>query len=118
MNNVDGERSCVITVPSSFNREQRLQTLRACELANLNCVWILEEPVAAVFYRAVMVKAYLNRVVKIWLAFDFGGGTLDVAIVKVGQGIVELLATDGNHHLGGQDVDHALMIRFIERFKK
>ena len=84
----------------------------------MNCVWILEEPVAAVFYRAVMLKAYENSIVKIWLAFDFGGGTLDVALVKVGQGIVELLATDGDHHLGGQDVDHALMIRFIERYKK
>ena len=116
MKNVDGERTCVITVPSSFNREQRLQTLRACELAKLNCVWILEEPVAAVFYRAVMLKAYENRIAKIWLAFDFGGGTLDVALVKVGQGLVELLATDGNNHLGGQDVDHALMERFIARY--
>ena len=116
MKNVDGERTCVITVPSSFNREQRLQTLRACELAKLNCVWILEEPVAAVFYRAVMLKAYEKRIAKIWLAFDFGGGTLDVALVKVGQGLVELLATDGNNHLGGQDVDHALMERFIARY--
>ena len=56
-----------------------------------------------------MLKVFSNRKIQKWFIFDFGGGTLDVAIVEVGKNTLRTIAVDGDNHLGGQDFDHAMM---------
>ena len=87
-------------------------------MANLNCKYILEEPVSAALYRALSEKVFDLKEIKTWLIFDFGGGTLDVALVRVGNYVLETIAIAGDGHLGGQDLDHALMNYFIEEYIK
>ena len=67
----------------------------------LICKYVLEEPVSAALYRAHYEKMFDSLKIKTWLIFDFGGGTLDVALVKVGNYMLETLAIDGDNHLGG-----------------
>ena len=65
-----------------------------------------------------MLKVYKNKKVERWFIFDFGGGTLDVAIVEVGNNTVITIAVDGDNHLGGQDIDHLLMMEFLKLFQQ
>ena len=58
----------------------------------------------------------MSRIYQRWFIFDFGGGTLDVALIGIGYKFIEVLAIDGDNHLGGQDIDHSLMERYIEQF--
>ena len=95
-----------------------MQTLKACELANLVCKYILQEPLSAAFYRGMMLKIFEKLISQIWLIFDFGGGTLDVALVRISKNSLKTIAIDGNNHLGGQDIDHAMMVYFLQEFKK
>ena len=65
-----------------------------------------------------MLKVYKNKKVERWFIFDFGGGTLDVAIVEVGNNTVRTIAVDGDNHLGGQDIDHLLMMEFLKLYRE
>ena len=77
---------------------------------------IVEEPIAAVLYRVVKLEAFLMTIKQIWLTFDIGGGTLDVALVEVGNYVLKTKAIDGDQFLGGQDFDHAIMQYFIDKY--
>lgn len=93
----------VITVPAYFTDLQRKDTIQAGELAGLDVVRVINEPTAA----ALAYGCREDQREKI-LVYDFGGGTFDVSLIDVEEGIVEVLATDGNTHLGGDDIDQVL----------
>ena len=101
---------CVVTVPAYFNDQQRRATQEACQIAGLDCVKILNEPTAAAIANSMHLQQ--DDTEKHNLIFDFGGGTLDVTILKVSNGRLITLATSGNCHLGGQDIDYALVDHF------
>ena len=105
-----------MTCPAEFSKYQREQTIEACKLASLNCKYILEEPLAAAHYIACIEKIYELLKDQIWMIYDFGGGTLDVALVKVGNHVLETLAIAGESHLGGQDIDHEMVKDLIQRY--
>jgi len=101
-------QKAVITVPAYFNDAERRDTIRAGELAGLEVLRIINEPTAAALaYGAQQVKR------EKMLVYDFGGGTFDVSLVSIDKGIIEVLATDGNHRLGGDDLDSALRERLF-----
>jgi len=103
----------VITVPAYFNNSQRESTKQAAKIANLDCIRIINEPTAACLCYGID-KLYTEANI---LVFDLGGGTFDVSILKVYNGIFEVLATSGNPHLGGEDFDNKLMDFLIEDFE-
>ena len=88
--------------------------MKACRLASLNVYYVLEEPVSAAFYIAMKNKLFEKLETETQLVFDFGGGTLDVAIVEVGYFSLKTIEVDGDNHLGGQDIDHKMMDHLIE----
>ena len=93
----------VITVPAYFNDSQRQATKDAGKIAGLDVKRIVNEPTAAALAYGLDKKADEKVIV-----FDFGGGTFDVSLLEVGENVVEVLATGGNNHLGGDNVDEAL----------
>ena len=93
----------VITVPAYFNDAQRQQTKQAAELANLNVLRLINEPTAAALAYGLDSKEEGNVVV-----YDLGGGTFDVSVLSLRQGVFEVLATGGDTALGGDDIDHAI----------
>ena len=100
----------VITVPAYFNDAQRNATKRAGELAGLIVERIVNEPTAAALaYGLDKLKARAKIAV-----YDFGGGTFDVSILELNEGVFEVLATNGNTRLGGDDIDAALLDKFLE----
>jgi len=103
----------VITVPAYFSDAQRQTTREAGEIAGLNVVRIINEPTAA----ALAYEVSEEEEEKI-LVYDLGGGTFDVSIVEVNAGIVEVLASTGDTHLGGDDFDRRLMDYVAEEFQK
>ena len=103
----------VITVPAYFNDAQRQATKEAGEIAGLTVERIINEPTAASLAYGLDKK---NRDQKI-VVFDFGGGTHDVSILELGDGVFEVLATDGDTHLGGDDVDQKIIDWLAEEFK-
>ena len=103
----------VITVPAYFNDKQRQATKRAGELAGLEVVRILNEPTAA----ALAYGLGKTRREKV-LVWDFGGGTFDVSILDVGEGIFEVRATSGDAALGGDDYDRCLVDELATRFQR
>jgi molecular chaperone DnaK len=103
----------VITVPAYFNDSQRQATKEAGEIAGLNVLRIINEPTAAAL-------AYgLEKVDKeeTILVFDLGGGTFDVSLLEIADGVVEVKATHGDNHLGGDDWDNALVDHLVQQFK-
>ena len=103
----------VITVPAYFNDSQRQATKEAGEIAGLNVLRIINEPTAAAL-------AYgLEKVDKeeTILVFDLGGGTFDVSLLEIADGVVEVKATNGDNHLGGDDWDNALVNHLVDQFK-
>ncbi|HXW83586.1 MAG TPA: Hsp70 family protein, partial [Candidatus Binataceae bacterium] len=94
----------VITVPAYFNDGQRQATKDAGQLAGLDVVRLVNEPTAASLAYGLNQKAEGNVAV-----YDFGGGTFDISILSIKQGIFEVLATNGDTHLGGDDIDHAIV---------
>ena len=78
----------------------------------------MEEPVSAAFYIGMKLRLFEMQETRTQLVFDFGGGTLDVAIVEVGYYSLKTIAVDGDNHLGGQDLDHAMMNYFIPKFRE
>ncbi|MER3462684.1 MAG: molecular chaperone DnaK, partial [Armatimonadota bacterium] len=103
----------VITVPAYFNDSQRTATKNAGQIAGLEVLRIVNEPTAASLAYGLDRK----KAEKI-LVFDLGGGTFDVSILDVGDGVVEVRATDGDTHLGGDDWDTRIVDYLADEFKK
>ncbi len=105
--------SAVITVPAYFNDAQRQATKDAGEIAGLKVERIINEPTAAALAYGLEKKS--NEKIAV---FDFGGGTFDISILDVGDGVFEVLSTNGDTHLGGDDVDEVLIGYIADEFKK
>ena len=103
----------VITVPAYFNDSQRQATKQAGEIAGMEVVRIINEPTAAALAYGLDKKKDETIAV-----FDLGGGTFDISILEVGEGVVEVKATNGDTHLGGDDIDIKVMDYLIAEFKK
>ena len=103
----------VITVPAYFNDAQRQATKEAGEIAGLQVRRIINEPTAAALAYGLDKKMADQKIV----VFDFGGGTHDVSILELGDGVFEVLSTDGDTHLGGDDVDEKIINWLAEEFK-
>ncbi|MCY2988273.1 MAG: Hsp70 family protein [Planctomycetota bacterium] len=105
-------RKSVITVPAFFNDNQRQATREAGELAGLEVVRIINEPTAA----SLVYEAHATRRERL-LVYDLGGGTFDVSIVQIERGVVEVLASHGDTHLGGDDFDQLLLDFVCNQFQ-
>ncbi|HEX8397063.1 MAG TPA: molecular chaperone DnaK [Pyrinomonadaceae bacterium] len=103
----------VITVPAYFNDAQRQATKDAGKIAGLEVMRIVNEPTAAALAYGLDKKK--DEMIAV---FDFGGGTFDISVLEVGEGVVEVKSTNGDTHLGGDDVDEALIKWIIEEFKR
>ncbi|MFV9550828.1 molecular chaperone DnaK [Algibacter sp. PT7-4] len=103
----------VITVPAYFNDSQRQATKEAGEIAGLKVERIINEPTAAALAYGMDKKGTDQKIV----VFDFGGGTHDVSILELGDGVFEVLSTDGDTHLGGDDVDEKIINWLADEFK-
>ncbi len=103
----------VITVPAYFNDSQRQATKDAGKIAGLDVVRIVNEPTAAALAYGLDKKKDETIAV-----YDFGGGTFDISILEVGEGVVEVKSTNGDTHLGGDNIDLRIMDWIIEEFKK
>ncbi len=106
-------RNAVITVPAYFNDAQRQATKNAGEIAGLNVLRIINEPTAAALAYGLDKQAQDHTI----LVFDFGGGTFDVSILELGDGIFEVKSTSGDNFLGGDDVDQILIDHLAKNFK-
>jgi heat shock protein 1/8 len=113
--------NAVVTVPAYFNDAQRQATKDAGTISGLNVLRIINEPTAAAISYGLDKKASSTEGTKIGeknvLIFDLGGGTFDVSLLSIDEGIFEVKATAGNTHLGGEDFDQRLMEHFIKEFK-
>ncbi len=105
-------RKAVITVPAYFSDTQRQATREAGEIAGLEVARIINEPTAA----ALVYEAAQHQGKRI-LVYDLGGGTFDVSVVRIEQGIVEVISSHGNNHLGGDDFDHKIVEHVLEHLK-
>ncbi len=103
----------VITVPAYFNDAQRQATKDAGKIAGLDVKRIINEPTAA-----ALAYGLDNEKEQKILVYDLGGGTFDVSIIEIGDGVIEVLATNGDTHLGGDDFDNKLIQWMIDEFKK
>src|SRR4030088_2750634 len=103
----------VITVPAYFNDAQRQATKNAGEIAGLNVIRIINEPTAAALAYGLGKKT--NEKI---LVFDLGGGTFDVSVLEVGEGVFEVKSTNGDTHLGGDDYDRRIVDWLAHPFKK
>jgi molecular chaperone DnaK len=103
----------VITVPAYFNDSQRKATEDAGKIAGLTVRRIINEPTAAALAYGFNKKKDEKIVV-----YDFGGGTFDISIIEVGDGVIEVKATDGDSHLGGKDIDQKIILWIAAEFKK
>jgi molecular chaperone DnaK len=103
----------VITVPAYFNDSQRQATKEAGEIAGLSVKRIINEPTAAALAYGLDKKTVEQKII----VFDFGGGTHDVSVLELGDGVFEVLATDGDTHLGGDDVDDKIINWLADEFK-
>jgi len=103
----------VITVPAYFNDSQRKATKDAGTIAGLDVVRIINEPTAAALAYGMDKKKDQTIAV-----YDFGGGTFDISILEVGEGVVEVKSTNGDTHLGGDDIDQRVQDWLVAEFKK
>src|SRR5499433_1502691 len=103
----------VITVPAYFDDAQRQATKDAGKIAGLDVLRIVNEPTAAALAYGLDKKKDETIAV-----FDFGGGTFDISILEVGEGVVEVKSTNGDTHLGGDDIDERLIQWIVDEFKK
>lgn len=103
----------VITVPAYFNDTQRQATKDAGKIAGLEVMRLVNEPTAAAL--AYGLDSKKDQTIAV---FDFGGGTFDISILEVGEGVVEVKSTNGDTHLGGDNLDHRIINWIIEEFKK
>jgi len=105
-------RRAVITVPAYFSDAQRQATREAGEIAGLEVARIINEPTAA----ALVYEAGQHQGKRI-LVYDLGGGTFDVSVVRIEEGVVEVISSHGNNHLGGDDFDHKIVEHVLEHLK-
>ena len=105
----DDVGAAVVTIPAAFNVPQQQATLRAAEMAGIRQCHLLQEPVAAAMAYGLTAE---NRDGK-WLVFDFGGGTFDAALVVIEEGLITVKDTEGDNHLGGKDLDDAVVDEII-----
>lgn len=101
----DDFRAVVITVPARFEQHQYDATQRAAKLAGFEQIELLQEPIAASLAYGIDAKNIDGH----WLVFDFGGGTFDVALMKVEEGIMRVVDTQGDNQLGGKNIDYAII---------
>jgi len=106
-------KNAVVTVPAYFNDAQRQSTKDAGMIAGLNVVRIINEPTAAAIAYGLNKKGERNI-----LVFDLGGGTFDVSLLTIDDGFFEVVATNGDTHLGGEDFDNRMMKHFVDMLKK
>merc|ERR1712110_236410 len=104
----------VVTVPAYFNDAQRASTKDAGTIAGLNVMRIIDEPTAAAIAYGMDKKEGEKNV----LVFDLGGGTFDVSLLTIDNGVFEVISTNGDTHLGGEDFDQRVMEHFIKLYKK
>ena len=104
----------VITVPAYFNDSQRQATKDAGKIAGLEVERIINEPTAAALAYGLDKQEKSEKI----LVYDLGGGTFDVSILELGDGVFEVLSTSGNNHLGGDDFDQRIMDYLVDEFKK
>jgi len=107
-------KNAVITVPAYFNDSQRQATKDAGAISGLNVLRIINEPTAAAIAYGLDKKGKEKNV----LIFDLGGGTFDVSLLTIEEGIFEVKATAGDTHLGGEDFDNRLVDHFVQEFKR
>lgn len=107
--------NAVVTVPAYFNDSQRQATKDAGVISGLNVLRIINEPTAAAIAYGLDKKVSGERNV---LIFDLGGGTFDVSLLTIEEGIFEVKATAGDTHLGGEDFDNRLVNHFAQEFKR
>ncbi|KAL4218625.1 Endoplasmic reticulum chaperone BiP [Mactra antiquata] len=107
-------KNAVVTVPAYFNDAQRQATKDAGAIAGLNVMRIINEPTAAAIAYGLDKKEGEKNI----LVFDLGGGTFDVSILTIDDGVFEVLATNGDTHLGGEDFDQRVMEHFMKLYKK
>jgi len=107
-------KNAVVTVPAYFNDAQRQATKDAGTIAGLNVLRIINEPTAAALAYGLDKKAKEKNI----LVYDLGGGTFDVSILTIDEGLFEVLATNGDTHLGGEDFDQRVMDYFLKLIKK
>ena len=103
----------VITTPAYFNDAQRQATKEAGQIAGLNVLRIVNEPTAAALAYGLDKGEKEQRI----LVFDLGGGTFDVSLLEIGEGVVEVRATSGDNHLGGDDWDDRIVEWLVDKFK-
>jgi len=108
-------KNAVVTVPAYFNDAQRASTKDAAAIAGLNCLRIINEPTAAAIAYGLDKGTSAEKNV---LIFDLGGGTFDVSLLTIEDGIFEVKATAGDTHLGGEDFDNRLVDHFVQEFKR
>ncbi len=109
----DSVTEAVITVPAYFNDAQRQATKEAGQIAGLEVLRIINEPTAAALAYGLEKEAAEQTI----LVFDLGGGTFDVSILEIGEGVFEVKATSGNTHLGGDDWDQRIIDWMVKEFK-
>ncbi len=107
-------KNAIITCPAYFNDSQRQATKNAGEIAGLNVLRIINEPTAAALAYGLDKQKNDHTI----LVFDFGGGTFDVSVLELGDGVFEVKATNGDNMLGGDDIDEIIMTHLINNFKK
>lgn len=108
-------KKAVVTVPAYFNDSQRQSTKDACAIAGLECLRIINEPTAASMAYGLDKTTNKNTNV---LIFDLGGGTFDVSVISIEDGIFEVKATGGDTHHGGEDYDNRIVNHLVEEFKR
>lgn len=104
----------IITVPAYFNDAQRQATKEAGEIAGLKVLRIINEPTAAALAYGLDKKSTDQKIA----VYDLGGGTFDISILELGDGVFEVKSTSGNTHLGGDDFDHCIIEWLVDEFKK
>ena len=107
-------KNAVITVPAYFNDSQRQSTKDAGTIAGLNVLRIINEPTAAAIAYGLDKKDKERNI----LVFDLGGGTFDVSLLTIDSGVFEVVATNGDTHLGGEDFDHRILDYLLKKIKK
>ena len=107
-------KNAVITVPAYFNDSQRQSTKDAGTIAGLNVLRIINEPTAAAIAYGLDKKDKERNI----LVFDLGGGTFDVSLLTIDSGVFEVVSTNGDTHLGGEDFDHRILDYLLKKIKK
>jgi molecular chaperone DnaK (HSP70) len=109
---------CVISIPANFNDSQRLATLDASKIAGLECIRMINEPVCASLSYGILQKKLSKNKENIFIVYDYGGGTLDISLMSLENGIFDIMASSGNTNLGGNTFDKRLMSYAIAKFER